>query len=199
MNEKKNGWTKEEMDYLHENYPAPGEVVTKVRECAPAKMPDLSGAKPMNTPAAGNPKYKYFPAPAEIDLSYLIEDWQCLMQAIRDRDWEAAQVTADCLAELINKSAHDNPELQFQPCALSLVNMGDRAGVLAKPDGTDFTCAAGCPVHGILCGETEQCSDECKQKHGCDPARGTFLMASGHMYDGDCKNSEQLLDALEQA
>lgn len=151
-----------------------------------------------NKTDANSPGYEFFPARAHIDLSYLVEDWQMLVNAIASGDWDSVQVTADCIAELIQSSMHDNPDLRFQPSASSMVAQGIRAGILARPDGTDFECAAGLPMHDVMKSETYQCPDGCLEAHGCEPDRCRIMLAGGHMYDGQSISVEQLMDALER-
>lgn len=140
--------------------------------------------------------YRFFPANASVDLGYLVEDWQQLVNAIASYDWNAVRVTADCIAELIQSSLHDNPNLKFQPSASSVVAQGVQTGILAKPDGTDFECAAGRPMHEVIISETPQCPDGCAEKHGCNPDYCRIKMACGHMYDGRSMSADELLKAL---
>lgn len=216
---RKNTWTQAEDDVLRVNYGTLGPAgvqhmlprrtyqAIQARACqlkltSPRRKDatDTKGTDPMtNKTDANSPGYEFFPARATVDLGYLVEDWQMLVNAIAANDWDAVRVTADCIAELIQNARHDNPDLKFQPSASSMVAQGVRAGILAKPDGTDFECAAGLPMHEVIISETPQCPDGCAEKHGCVPKYCRIKMACGHVYDGKSMSADELLKALEKS
>lgn len=216
---RKNTWTPAEDDVLRANYKALGPAgvqpmlprrtyqAIQARACqlklTSPRRKDTTGKKgtdPMtNKTDANSPGYEFFPARATVDLGYLVEDWQMLVNAIAANDWDSVRVTADCIAELIQSSRHNNPDLKFQPSASSMVAQGVRAGILAKPDGTDFECAAGRPMHEVIISETPQCPDGCAEKHGCAPEYCRIKMACGHVYDGKSMSADELLKALEKS
>lgn len=216
---RKNAWTQAEDDVLRANYGALGPAgvqdmlprrtyqAVQARACQlklttprGKDTTDKKGNGSMtNKTAANAPGYEFFPARATVDLGYLVEDWQMLVNAIAANDWDSVRVTADCIAELIQSSRHDNPDLKFQPSASSTVAQGVRAGILARPDGTDFECAAGLPMHGVIVAETPQCPDGCAEKHGCAPEYCRIKMACGHLYNGKSMSADELLAALEKS
>lgn len=216
---RKNTWTQAEDDVLRANYGALGPagiqpmLPRRTYQAVQARagqlgltsprrkdMTEKKEGNPMtNKTDANSPGYEFFPARATVDLGYLVEDWQMLVNAIAANDWDSVRVTADCIAELIQSSRHDNPDLKFQPSASSMVAQGIRAGILAKPDGTDFECAAGLPMHEVIISETPQCPDGCAEKHGCAPEYCRIKMACGHVYDGKSMSADELLKALEKS
>lgn len=124
-------------------------------------------------------------APAEC----LIEDYQSLVRAIIEQDWDAVETVASCLATVISNhmSVPAGLGLKFEPGPMSCLLMSHDEGILSLPDGSDIECLAGHGISTRNIGGTPQCPDDCPHlKAGvCDCDLNELSLSTGGIYYGD--------------
>ncbi len=134
----------------------------------------------------------------------LVEDYQNLCRAMAENDWDLVQVTAECIAEAIDRYtavADKWDKLKIKPSGSSIINMSFESGILTQPDGSDLLCANGKPVSAAMsegCCQCDNLNCEFFRLGKCDPEAATLLLAGGFKYHGaDSYYSEELDEYLQ--
>lgn len=136
-----------------------------------------------------------------VPASCLVEDYQSLLRACQNEDWDAVCTVMECLAEVIDRYTEVPEALRIVPSPSSAIAMSCKSGIILGADGADLRCAAGKPVSKALLGGVCQCTGHCMDAHGCTPENGRIKLACGFLYDMAQKSmeDEELLQALDEA
>lgn len=130
-----------------------------------------------------------------VPTACLVEDYQALLSAIKNEDWEVVQTVADCLAENISKHTSGLKGLDIVPSGSSLIAMGIKTGILLQ-DNKDFLCAAGKQVSRALQDGYCQCKSDCPHfKQDCFPETEGILLQHERFYEYG-KSDEHLVSML---
>ena len=132
-----------------------------------------------------------------VPICCLIEDYQTLLGAKQNGDWDEVGTVMECLAETIRMYGEPVPKgLKFNPTENTLIAMSAESGILCNEDGSDIQCANG---HDISDAGGVQC-DTCPHYHkDCDAEAGRLMLHGGYVYDMSEYSSkdEKLLDILK--
>lgn len=128
-----------------------------------------------------------------VPTACLVEDYQGLLRAIKEENWEAVQTVADCLAESISLHTTGLSGLDIIPSGSSLVAMGTQTGILLR-DGRDLLCASGKQASRALRGGCCQCGSDCSHfKQDCFPETEGILLRHEQFYRYGAANDNTLL------
>lgn len=135
-----------------------------------------------------------------IPVECLIEDYQGLMQALRENNWELVQLVMDCLAETIDQYTETNDTIGFKPSVSTLVAMGTSRGIVTCNGFNDILCAGQTGVSEAMAGGVlqEHCDNCPHHDKDCFPEKGQLLLYNGFTYDGSPRMSEDLVKSLEE-
>lgn len=131
-----------------------------------------------------------------VPTACLVEDYQALLCAIKNEDWEVVQTVADCLAESISRHTSGLKGLDIVPSGSSLVAMGVKTGILLR-DGRDLLCATGKQVSHALSGGCCQCEPDCPHfNQDCFPDTEGILLRHERFYEYGASN-ESLVSTFD--
>lgn len=135
-----------------------------------------------------------------VPVECLIEDYQSLMQAIRENNWELVQLTMDCLAESIDRYTETDDTIGFKPSVSTLVATGASNGIVTCNGFNDILCAGKTGVSEAMAGGVlqEHCDNCPHHDTDCFPEKGLILLHNGFTYDGSSRMSEDLVKSLEE-
>jgi len=128
----------------------------------------------------------------------LIENYQDLGRAIRNRDWDLVQVVANCLADTISDYTAVPEHLKITPSGASLVAMDCESGIILGADGRDIRCIAGKAVSETMSAECCQCDTNCLRENGCLPECGRIRLGDGEDQIFDSASGGKSLVFLER-
>lgn len=137
----------------------------------------------------------------------LIEVYQTLLAAASHLEFcsygDAADylhAAMDCIAEDIDSYTKVPDEYGVNPSVSSLINMGEKNGIILARDGEDISCAAGKPVSYAMSGGCCQCTEECMERHQCNPDQGIMQLQNGFRLNVTASvGSEHSLDAMTKS
>lgn len=129
----------------------------------------------------------------------LIEDYQTLVQAVQEENWDLVRCVKECIASVIDSYTMVPDGLDIKPSPSSVIAPGCRDGIMVS-DNADILCAAGKPISFALSGGVCQCSDKCMATHDCAPEACYIKMDQGLTYKPTMqKPSEFVEDILGEA
>lgn len=132
---------------------------------------------------------------SHVPTACLVEDYQSLVRAVNEHDWDMVETVAQCIAEVIDRYTTVPEGLEIKPSPSSLVALACENGIITS-DNADIRCAAGKPVSFALSGGVCQCSEECMAAHDCDPEKCYLQLECGLSYDPALLLSDEFVSEL---
>lgn len=132
---------------------------------------------------------------SHVPTACLVEDYQALVQAVNEHDWDMVETVAQCIAEVIDRHTIVPEGLDIKPSPSSLVALACENGIIMS-DYADIRCAAGKPVSFALSGGVCQCSEECMAAHACNPEECHIQLESGTTYAPSVQKSDEFVSEL---
>lgn len=137
----------------------------------------------------------------------LIEVYQTLLAAASHLEFcsygdasDYLHTAMDCIAEDIDRYTKVPDEYSIEPSVSSLINMGEKNGIILSRDGRDVSCAAGKPVSYAMSGGCCQCTKECMEQHQCNPDQGIMQLQNGFRLNATASaGSSHGLDAMSKS
>lgn len=129
----------------------------------------------------------------------LIENYQELMRAIRDREWSLVEAVADSLADTITDHTKVPESLEIRPSGSTMIDTSCKMGIILDAEGRDMKCVAGMAVSEAICGGGVcECNIDCQSMNGCSPECGRIRLGTGEFDIFDSENPAVSLVILEK-
>lgn len=132
---------------------------------------------------------------SHVPTACLVEDYQSLVRAVNEHDWDMVETVAQCIAEVIDRYTTVPEGLEIKPSPSSLVALACENGIITS-DNADIRCAAGNPVSFALSGGVCQCPEECMAAHDCAPENCYVQLECGATYDPSENDSCKFVSEL---
>jgi len=143
--------------------------------------------------------HKFVELTSHVPTSCLVEDYQSLIRAIQDNDWDMVQTVAECIAGAVDNFTSIPDDVHIEPSVSSLIAMDCKNGLVVDEDGYDYPCACGMPVSKVLAGGVCQCPESCtyKNDYSCDPEEGEIMLKGGNVFQFGESDSSKMLRHLK--
>lgn len=130
-----------------------------------------------------------------VPTACLIEDYQLLVQAVQEENWDLVKCVEECIASVIDSHTTVPDGLDIKPSPSSIVAPACDEGIIVSGNA-DLRCAAGKPVSFAMSGGVCQCTDECMAVHNCVPESCCIKLDCGLTYKPAGQDVNKFVDEL---